>query len=125
METPRHHLARGAPLLPGLALALLPKCPLCLALVAGSLGLSASRAGWLPAVGALALGGTWLALARRGTVLERLCGAAGIALLLAGAFLWDAPALPWAGMGLLLAGLGSGPLRRGRCPAALGGTCER
>lgn len=111
-----------------LALAALPKCPLCLlawAGVAGSAGFTSAYGAWLlPAtmaalavtVGALAFAG-----AGAGPV---LLSAAGAAATLGGKFRLDQPFVLYAGLAALLAATAWGVLRRRPRPArACSGAC--
>jgi hypothetical protein len=104
-----------------LALAALPKCPLCLlawAGVAGSAGFTSAYGAWLLPATALALGVTVGALAFAGAGAGPLLLAlAGSAATLAGKFRLDEPALLYAGLAALLAATAWGVLHRGPPPA--------
>jgi hypothetical protein len=111
-----------------LALAALPKCPLCLlawAGVAGSAGFTSTYGAWLLPATAIALGMTVGALALTGAgagpVLLSLAGAAAT---LTGKFRLDQPLLLYAGLAALLAATAWGVLhRRPRSPRACTGAC--
>jgi hypothetical protein len=105
-----------------LALAALPKCPLCLlawAGVAGSAGFTSAYGAWLLPATALALGVTVGALALAGAgagaVLLSVVGAAAV---LGGKFRLDQPFLLYAGLAALLAATAWGVLHRTRPPSA-------
>ncbi|WP_437899547.1 hypothetical protein [Sorangium sp. So ce124] len=101
---------RHLPLLPAIALVLLPKCPLCVAAylgIVGSLGASA----WLRDAWGLPLGAGLLAFALGALVLRALAsqdyrpmlaGLAGASAVLGGKFWLDAPPLLYAGALLLI-----------------------
>ena len=100
---------RHLPLLPTVALVLLPKCPLCLAAylgVLGSLGAGAwVKGAWGLPLGAglltLTLGALALRAARGGDRRPPLVGLAGALALLGGKFLLDAPPLLYLGAAAL------------------------
>lgn len=98
------------PLLPALALVLLPKCPLCVAAYAGVLGCLGAgswlRAGSGAPFGAAFLSVTIGALAVRATRTRRpgllLAGVIGAAALLAGKFVFDSSVGLYAGACVLV-----------------------
>ncbi|WP_437870943.1 hypothetical protein [Sorangium sp. So ce363] len=101
---------RHLPLLPAIALVLLPKCPLCVAAYLGILG-SLGASAWLRDAWGLPLGAGLLAFALGALVLRALAsqdyrpmlaGLAGASALLGGKFVLDAPPLLCAGALLLI-----------------------
>ncbi|WP_437876847.1 hypothetical protein [Sorangium sp. So ce513] len=100
---------RHLPLVPAVALVLLPKCPLCVAAYLGILG-SVGASAWLREAWGLPLGAGLLALALGALALRALrtqdhrpplLGLAGAAALLCGKFILDATPVTWAGAALL------------------------
>jgi hypothetical protein len=103
--------ARHLPLLPALALVLLPKCPLCAAAYLGILG-SLGASSWVQGAWGLPLGAGLLAMTlgalalrarRTGDYCPPLLGLAGAAALLGGKFVLDAAPLLYAGAAALAA----------------------
>jgi hypothetical protein len=101
---------RHLPLLPAVALVLLPKCPLCVAAYLGILG-SLGAGSWVRGAWGLPLGAALLALTlgalglralRSRDARPPLVGLAGAAALLSGKFVLDAPPLLVAGAAALM-----------------------
>jgi hypothetical protein len=106
----RCRTAEQLPLLPVIALALLPKCPLCLGVWLGLIG-AAGAGSWLKAAWGTPLNlvlltltvGTLVQRARRsGRVLPLLLSLPGATAVMAEKYLTEPPLL-WAGFGLLIA----------------------
>jgi hypothetical protein len=110
-------LKAGAPTLPVVALALLPKCPVCLAVYFGfaaMLGLSAHIVAWLFVIllgtlGALILSGLFSSGRRSGRMIPFLFGAGGLMAILTTRVFALPAAVAWAGLssfcwGCILAG---------------------
>lgn len=98
------------PLLPAIALVLLPKCPLCFAAWFGVLG-SFAAGSWLRSIWGLPMAATLLSFAigslalrarRRGNIRPLLTGVLGALALLGGKYLLDLPYLAYSGLILLI-----------------------
>lgn len=109
VAAPVRDASRHLPLLPALAVVLLPKCPLCVAAYLGILG-SLGVGSWLRDVWGLALGAGLLAFTigalalralRKRRIHRLLVGVCGATAVLGGKFFVEAPLLPYAGAAAL------------------------